>query len=63
MAREKFARLGAERFMSLDIVDFLAKLERALSWLESATDPREAAPPADFAAPLIHLLPEVTEYD
>jgi hypothetical protein len=63
MAKEKFARLGASRFMSLDITDYLARLERALSWLEEAADPREAAPPADFAAPLIRLLPEVTEYD
>ena len=63
MAKEKFARLGAASFMSLDITDYLAQLERALSWLEAAADPREAALPADFAAPLIRLLPEVNEYD
>jgi predicted metal-dependent hydrolase len=63
MAKEKFERLGAGRFMSLDITDYLAQLARALSWLEEAADPREAVPPADFAAPLIRLQPEVTEYD
>jgi uncharacterized protein len=63
MAKEKFARLGAERFMSLDITDYLARLERSLSWLEEAADPREAVLPPDFAAPLIRLLPEVAEYD
>ena len=63
MAKEKFARLGAEQFMSLDIADYLARLERSLAWLEQATDPREAEPPSDFAAPLIRLLPEVAEYD
>src|SRR5436305_9105197 len=30
MAREKFARLGAERFMSLDVRDYLSQLDRAL---------------------------------
>src|SRR5256885_2038814 len=59
MAKEKFARLAARSFMSLDIADYLAQLELALGWLEDAADPREATPPADFAAPLIRLLPEV----
>lgn len=63
MAREKFARLGAARFMSLDIADYLAQLERSLSWLSDATDPREAVQPADFAPPHITLLDEVTEFD
>jgi hypothetical protein len=63
MAKEKFARLGAARFMSLDITDYLAQLELSLAWLDAAADPREAEPPADFAAPLIRLLPEINEYD
>ena len=63
MAREKFARLGARRFMSLDIPDYLAQLERSLSWLEHSADPREAIQPRDFAPPRITLLPEVTEFD
>jgi hypothetical protein len=62
MAKEKFARLGAERFMSLDITAYLAGLERALRWLEEAEDPREVEPPA-FEPPRIVLLPEVTKYD
>ena len=63
MAKEKFARLGARRFMSLDIQDYLARLERSLSWLELPADPREAVQPEDFAPPRINLLPEVMEFD
>ena len=63
MAREKFSRLGAARFMSLDIADYLTQLERSLSWLSNSPDPREAAQPEDFAPPRIVLLPEVTEFD
>jgi uncharacterized protein len=63
MAREKFARLGAARFMSLDITDYLARLERSLSWLSDSTDPREAVQPEDFTPPRITLLDEVTEFD
>jgi predicted metal-dependent hydrolase len=63
MAREKFARLGAERFMSLDITDYLAQLARSLSWLEAAEDPRDAVQPDDLAPPRIRLRPGVEEYD
>ena len=63
MAREKFARLGADRFMSLDVAEYLAQLERSLSWLEAAEDPRDAAQPEDFRPPRIRLLPGVTDYD
>jgi predicted metal-dependent hydrolase len=63
MALEKFARLDAERFMSLDVRDYLAQLARSLAWLEAAADPREAVPPADLAPPRISLLPEVMDYD
>lgn len=63
MALEKFARLGAGRFMSLDVSDYLAQLARSLSWLASAEDPREALLPEDFAPPRIRLLPGVTDYD
>jgi predicted metal-dependent hydrolase len=63
MALEKFERLGAERFMSLDIEDYLARLAHALSWLEASEDPRAAAQPADFKAPHIRLLPGATDYD
>jgi predicted metal-dependent hydrolase len=63
MALEKFARLGAARFMSLDVSDYLAQLARSLAWLASAADPRDAARPADFKAPHIQLLPGVMDYD
>ena len=63
MAREKFARLGAERFMSLDVRAYLEGLSRALRWLEEAGDPREAVPPEDLEAPPILLLPGADEYD
>ncbi|HWW77068.1 MAG TPA: DUF309 domain-containing protein [Pyrinomonadaceae bacterium] len=63
MALEKFERLGAERFMSLDVRDYLAGLARSLAWLETADDPRDAAPPADLAPPRIILLPEIMDYD
>ncbi len=63
MALEKFARLGAPRFMSLDVRDYLARLARSLAWLEAAEDPREAARPADFRPPHIRLLPGADGYD
>ena len=63
MALEKFERLGAARFMSLDITDYLAQLGRSLSWLASSPDPRDAVQPADSAPPRITLLDEVTDFD
>ncbi len=62
MAKEKFARLGTKRFMSLDLEDYQAQLDRALSWLLTARDPRELTPPA-IEPPVIRLLPEVMEFD
>ena len=63
MALEKFERLGAPRYMSLDVRDYLDGLARSLAWLEAAEDPREVVPPADLAPPRIRLLPEVMDYD
>ena len=63
MALEKFARLGASCFMSLDITDYLAQLARAVAWLEEAGDPRDAVQPEDFTPPRIRLLPGVSDYD
>ncbi|HEX8502301.1 MAG TPA: DUF309 domain-containing protein [Pyrinomonadaceae bacterium] len=63
MALEKFARLGAERFMSLDVPDYLARLALSLSWLAGAEDPRDAVAPADLAAPPIRLRPGADDYD
>ncbi len=56
MAKEKFARLNQPVFMSLDLEDYQAQLDRALSWLLSVPDPREIEPPA-LAPPVINLLP------
>jgi uncharacterized protein len=62
MALEKFERLGARRFMSLDVEDYLKQLARSLSWLADAPDPREVEVP-DFAPPQLRLLPEVSTED
>ena len=63
MALEKFERLGALRFMSLDIHDYLAQLARSLSWLAESEDPRDAVQPEDFTPPRIRLLPGADDYD
>ena len=63
MALEKFERLGAQRYMSLDITDYLAQLARSLSWLEEREDPRDAVQPVDFTPPHIRLQPGSDEYD
>lgn len=62
MAKEKFARLGAERFMSLDLEEYQAGLDAALSWLLAAADPREIEQP-EVDAPPMKLLPGVMDYD
>lgn len=62
MAKEKFARLGRSVFMSLDLDDYQKQLERALSWLWDAPDPRELEQP-EIVPPRIVLLPEIDEYD
>ena len=59
-AKEKFDRLGKNIFMSLDIRDYLAQLDAALSWLTTAPDPRELTPP-EIEPPTIRLLPEIRE--
>jgi hypothetical protein len=62
MAKEKFARLGVRVFMSLDLEDYQAQLDRALAWLLTVADPRELPTP-EMTLPVIRLLPEITEYD
>ena len=62
MAKEKFARLGVKNFMSLDLEEYQAQLDRALSWLLSVPDPRELEQP-EMRLPFIRLLPEVMEFD
>jgi predicted metal-dependent hydrolase len=62
MAKEKFARLGAETFMSLDLSDYQQQLDSALSWLLSVPDPREIDAP-EIVPPLIRLMPGVMEFE
>ena len=61
-AKEKFARLGAESFMSLDLVEYQRQLDRALAWLSDAPDPRTLAP-REVVPPVIRLSPGVASYD
>jgi hypothetical protein len=61
-AKEKFARLGCAVFMSLDLAEYQAQLDAALSWLLSVPNPRELTPPA-IVPPKIRLLPAVDEFD
>lgn len=62
MAKEKFARLGTKRFMSLDLEWYQAELDRALSWLAAGPDPRELEQPV-IVPPVIRLEPGVMEFD
>ncbi len=55
MAKEKFARLGTTVFMSLDLEEYQAQLERALSWLTSVPDPRAIEQPP-IEPPVIRLI-------
>jgi len=61
-AKEKFASLGTNVFMSLDLDDYQSQLDLALSWLLTVADPRELEQP-DFPVPKISLLSEITAYD
>lgn len=62
MAKEKFTRLGKDVFMSLDLIDYQAQLDTALSWLSTVPDPRELTPPL-IVPPRIILVPEISSYD
>ena len=61
-AKEKFARLGCSVFMSLDLEEYQAQLDTALSWLLTVPDPRELARP-EIIVPKIRLLPAIDEFD
>ena len=61
-AKDKFARLGCEVFMSLDLADYQAQLDTALSWLLSVPDPRKLAQP-EIVPPKIRLLATVDYFD
>jgi hypothetical protein len=59
-AKEKFGRLGCKIFMSLDLEDYQAQLDRALSSLTTVPDPREIEQPP-IEPPVIRLVAEVDE--
>jgi hypothetical protein len=61
-AKEKFARLGMSVFMSLDLDEYQTQLDNALSWLLTASDPREVPMP-EITPPKIRLLATVDEFD
>lgn len=61
-AKEKFARLGVKVYMSLDLDEYQAQLDSALSWLLSAADPRELEQP-QIVPPKIRLLETIHEFD
>jgi hypothetical protein len=61
-AKEKFARLGCNVFMSLDLEEYQAQLDTALSWLLTVSDPRELSMP-EIAPPKIRLLATIDEFD
>jgi len=61
-AKEKFARLGCPVFMSLDLAEYQAQLDAALSWLLSVPDPRELMQP-EIVPPKIRLLAAVDEFE
>ena len=61
-AKEKFARLGCSVFMSLDLAEYQAQLDAALSWLLSVPDPRQVPMPA-IVPPKIRLLAAVDEFE
>ncbi|HEY0729944.1 MAG TPA: DUF309 domain-containing protein [Pyrinomonadaceae bacterium] len=61
-AKEKFARLGCPVFMSLDLENYQAQLDSALSWLLSVPDPRELTRP-EIVPPKIRLLAAVDEFE
>lgn len=62
MAKEKFARLNQPIFMSLDLEEYQAQLDRALSWLLTVPDPREIEQP-EIVAPIICLQPGVSVHE
>jgi hypothetical protein len=53
-AKEKFAKLGVDTFMSLDLIDYQEQLDHALSWLLHVPDPREIEQPS-IQPPVIRL--------
>src|SRR6476620_6501692 len=61
-AKEKFARLDSNVFMSLDLIGYQAELDRCLAWLLTVPDPRELTVP-EITPPKIRLRAEIDEFD
>jgi len=61
-AKEKFARLGTNIFMSLDLIEYQGRLDDSLSWLLTVADPKTLVQPV-IQPPKIILLPEINEFD
>lgn len=61
-AREKFARLNQQVFMSLDLDDYQAQLDHTLAWLLTVADPRSVEQPA-IVPPIIRLQPGIMQMD
>jgi predicted metal-dependent hydrolase len=61
-AKEKFSLLGRCVFMSLDLDEYQAQLDSALSWLLSVPDPRELSIPR-INPPKIRLLAAIDDFD
>ena len=61
-AKEKFALLGCDVFMSLNLIDYQAQLDVALSWLLTVPDPRELTQP-EIQPPRISLQAEISEFN
>jgi Domain of unknown function (DUF309) len=61
-AKEKFEKLGANVFMSLDLIHYQQQLDTSLSWLLSAADPRELTRPV-VEPPKIRLQPEISSFE
>ena len=61
-AKEKFEKLGASTFMSLDLIEYQQQLDNSLSWLLTVADPRELTQP-EIDPPKIRLQPEVSNFD
>jgi len=61
-SKEKFSLLGRQVFMSLDLDDYQAQLDAALSWLLSVPDPRQLTMP-NINPPKIRLVPTIDDFD
>lgn len=61
-AKEKFARLGADKFMSLDLIRFQMEIDKSLSWLFEDSNNKDLRN-EEIESPVIYLLEEVMEFD